>query len=59
MSRGKILSLEEARNEKKLLQFAKEHPSEADKPRFDALLTAMCGTPPKADQTSDAETSED
>ncbi len=30
MSRGKYLSLEEARNAGKLDQFAKEHPSEAD-----------------------------
>jgi cupin superfamily acireductone dioxygenase involved in methionine salvage len=59
MSRGKHLSLEEARKEKKLAQFIKEHPSEADKVRFEAVLGAMCGSPPKDDQTSDAETSED
>lgn len=42
MSRGKHLSLEEARKEKQLDQFAKEHPSEETKPgRFDALLEAM------------------
>jgi hypothetical protein len=41
MSRGKYLSLEEARNEGKLEQFAKEHPSEADSARFKSLLEAM------------------
>lgn len=41
MSRGKYLSLEEARNEGKLEQFAKEHPSEADSSRFKSLLEAM------------------
>ena len=42
MSTGKYLSLEEARNQKKLGRFAKEHPSEAKKKNFDALLDAMC-----------------
>lgn len=41
MSRGKYLSLEEARNAEKLEQFAKEHPSEANEPRFKSLLEAM------------------
>jgi hypothetical protein len=41
MSRGKYLSLEEARNSGKLEQFAKEHPSEADAPHFPSLLEAM------------------
>ena len=41
MSRGKHLSLEEARQQKKLAQFAKENPSEADWARFQALLDAM------------------
>jgi len=41
MSRGKYLSLEEARNSGKLDQFAKEHPSEADRKRFERLLEAM------------------
>jgi len=39
MSRGKYLSLEEARKMGKLKQFAKEHPSQADK-RFWPLLDA-------------------
>ena len=37
MSRGKYLSLEEARNAGKLEQFAKEHPSETDRARFKSL----------------------
>ena len=41
MSRGKYLSLEEARNAGELDQFAKEHPSKADGPMFRRLLTAM------------------
>lgn len=41
MSRGKYLSLEEARKEKKLDRFAKEHPSEGDEEEFDRLLGAM------------------
>lgn len=47
MSRGKHLSLEEARAEGKIKQFAKEHPSKADE-RFGPLLDAMCkGEKPK------------
>ena len=41
MSRGKYLSLEEARQQGKLDQFAKEHPSKADRGRFNAVLDAM------------------
>ncbi|MDR4495736.1 MAG: hypothetical protein R3B74_15240 [Nitrospirales bacterium] len=46
MSRGKYLSLEEARKKDKqgkdrLEQFAKEHPSKGDKPQFDRLFQAM------------------
>ena len=47
MSRGKHLSLEEARTKNQLDRFAKENPSEADKKRFDNLLDAMAhGEPP-------------
>ena len=42
MSTGKYISLEEARNEKKIDRFIKEHPSEAKKKDFDDLLGAMC-----------------
>lgn len=41
MSRGKYLSLEEARQSGAYKQFAKEHPSEADRERFLKLLIAM------------------
>jgi hypothetical protein len=41
MSRGKYLSLEEARKDGKLDRFAKEHPSNADRDRFERLLDAM------------------
>jgi hypothetical protein len=41
MSRGKYLSLEEARKSGDLDRFAKEHPMEADLERFKRLLEAM------------------
>lgn len=41
MSRGKYLSLEEARKEKDLERFSKEHPSEGNKKQFDQLFQAM------------------
>jgi hypothetical protein len=41
MSRGKYLSLEEARKTNKLDHFADEHPSNADRDRFKRLLDAM------------------
>jgi len=48
MARGKHLSLEEARKQGNLKQFAKEHPSEGDKDRFDRLFEAMAaGEPPR------------
>jgi len=52
VARGKYLSLQEARKQKKLLkQFCDEHPSEADGEAFDALLDAMCrGKPPKSSE---------
>lgn len=46
MSRGKYLSLEEARKKKQLEQFAKEHQSEGDKKKFDALFGAMAQPSP-------------
>lgn len=48
MARGKYLSLEEARKQKRLDRFCKEHPSEADKERFERLLKAM--TNPKSSE---------
>ena len=41
MSRGRYLSLEEARKLNKLDRFCKEHPSSADERRFWALMEAM------------------
>jgi hypothetical protein len=41
MSRGKYLSLDEARHNGQLDRFCKEHPSEADRERFKRLLEAM------------------
>ena len=41
MSRGKFLSLEEARQSGDFKQFCKEHPLEADRARFLKLLTLM------------------
>ena len=44
MARGKYLSLEEARKQKRLDRFRKERPSEGDEEAFDELLEAN-GTP--------------
>lgn len=41
MSRGKYLSLEEARNQNDLKQFAKEHPTKGDVKLFDEMLDRM------------------
>jgi hypothetical protein len=49
MSRGKYLSLEQARHRGLLERFAKKHPSEEDERLFDRLLEAMAqGERPKA-----------
>jgi hypothetical protein len=52
MSRGKYLSLEEARKKGKLDRFAKEHHTKGDRSLFDKLFNAMAKSSPKADQTS-------
>ena len=52
MSTGKYLSLEEARNDKQLDRFAKEHPSKGEKKTFDDLLDRMAKNLPVTDQTS-------
>ena len=57
MSRGKHLSLEEARKSGKVKQFAKEHPSEGDGELFDRLLDEMVKTSPEEDKTSTQATS--
>jgi hypothetical protein len=61
MSRGKYLSLEEARKKKGGLdRFSKEHPSEGDERQFDRTLWAMAGRKPKAiARTSNAARGED
>ena len=53
MSRGRHLSLEEARKAGQIDQFCKEHPSQGDAGRFEGLLTAMARTMPASDHTSD------
>lgn len=58
MGHGKYLSLEEARKLGKLKEFAKQHPSKADRGRFERLLDAMTRSSPEAGQTSDAGPSE-
>ena len=58
MAVGKYLSLEEARKTGQLDRFCKEHPSKADRKRFEALLDAMTKGSPTADQTSAPATSE-
>ena len=52
MARGKYLSLEEARKQKRLMkQFCDEHPSEGDGEVFDRLFEAMAkGKPPKSSE---------
>jgi len=52
MSRGKYLSLEEARQSGKLDQFAAEHPTEAERARFQALLDLMSRGALEAKETS-------
>ncbi len=41
MSRGKHLSLEDARKADQLKQFAKEHPSKGDEKQFDKVFEKM------------------
>lgn len=67
MSRGKFLSLEEARNTGKLKRFAKEHPSQADERFWPALEAAAKGlqevpqtsSPDASDDCSDTQTPRD
>lgn len=58
MSRGKYLSLEEARTLGKIDRFVKEHPSKADA-RFWPLLDAMAKGSLEGAGTSDPAPSED
>jgi hypothetical protein len=52
MSRGKYLSLPEARKKKQLERFSKEHPSEGDSDELDRIIGAFSKTPESADRTS-------
>jgi hypothetical protein len=54
MSRGKYLSLPEARKKRQLDRFAKEHPSEGDADQLESLIGKMSGakTPESDGQTS-------
>lgn len=52
MSRGKYLSLREARKKKNTGRFAEEHQSEGDKSKFDRLLDSMVRKPESAGRTS-------
>ena len=58
MARGRYLRLEEARKTGRIDQFCKEHPSKADRGRFEALLDAMTKGSATADQTSTPGSSE-
>ncbi len=55
MAHGKYLSLEEARKSGKLDRFAREHPSTADRDRFERLLDAMSRGVLEAKETSPRE----
>jgi hypothetical protein len=52
MSRGKYLSLPEARKKKQLDRFAKEHPSIGDADQLEELIGKMSKTPESDDQAS-------
>jgi len=54
MSRGKYLSLPEARKKKQFARFAKEHPSEGDADQLESLIGKMSRTPESDGQTSKA-----
>ncbi len=60
MSRGKHLSLEEARRSGQLDRYAKEHPATGDQDRFNAVLKAMAsGKKPEAAGKEGEDASED
>ena len=55
MSRGKYLSLEEARKDDQLDQFAKENPSTGDETAFDKMLNRMAGVSGSSASRTEAE----
>jgi hypothetical protein len=59
VSRGRYLSLREARKKKRLERFTEEHPSQGDEKKLDAILDAMAKKPESDDQTSPKGKSED
>ncbi len=64
MSRGKYLSLEEARQKNKqgkdkLDRFAKEHPSKGHEQAFDGIFNSMAKNLPLSEETSAQEYDED
>lgn len=59
MSRGRFLSLEEARQSGDFKRFCAEHPEKADRERFLKLLTAMSRGTLEEEETSPRATSED
>jgi hypothetical protein len=52
MSRGKYLSLPEARKKRQLDRFAKEHASEGDSDQLEKVIRDMAKTTGSTDQTS-------
>jgi hypothetical protein len=54
MSRGKYLSLPEARKKKQFDRFAKEHQSTGDADKLLEVIDKMSRTPESGDQTSKA-----
>ena len=52
MATGKYLSLEEARKQGKLKEFAEQHPTEGDRSLFNKLFDRMTRKPLIVDQTS-------
>ena len=60
MSRGKYLSLSEARKSGQMDRFAKEHPAIGDREAFEKVLKAMAsGKKPKATGKAKPDASED
>jgi hypothetical protein len=59
MSRGKYLSLPEARKKRQLDRFAKEHPSEGDADKLERVVREMAKKLESADQTSRRKKSSD
>lgn len=59
MSRGKYLSLEEARQTGQLERFWKENPSQANRETFERLLDAMSRGALEAEETSQPDRASD